>query len=355
MSKNKFTQCILTLTRNCNLRCEFCSAQKGGYASNEFMDFDSLKKIIKLCNDAEVKYVVLSGGEPLLYPELINLLNYIKTMPHKMIPTIATNGILLDNYDFCKKIVDCGINYVDISLKGKDKKEWLAVTKRDGSAQQSRAISNLSALKVDFTCSMVITPNNVNTFCDTLETAYNFGARNFSFTFVIDNMESEEKDIAYLVSHNPLTLVDKFISQIDELNRITKGEWWIEYSFPLCVYTDDQLKKLERRLAEPCYIRNRNILTFEFDTKLNLLPCSMFIDDKSVGKFGTDFSSFRELEDYINGKSYNDFMKTFEKLPSDYCLSCKHKNSCMGGCPWFWAHCSFEAFKEFKLSKGHNF
>ena len=352
MDKNKFTQCILTLTRNCNLRCEFCSAQKGGYNSNDFMPFDGLKKIIELCNDAKVKYIVLSGGEPLLYPELINLLNFIKAMPHKMIPTIATNGILLADYDFCKRIIDCGISYVDLSLKGKDKNEWLAVTKRDGSIQQAKAIRNLSALNVDFTCSMVLTPHNVGTFCETLENAYDSGARNFSFTFVIDNIDSEEKDLEYLISHNPLALVDKFISQIDETDRVTKGEWWIEYSFPLCIYTDDQLKKLDRRLAEPCYIRNRDIVTFEFDTKMNLLPCSMFIDKKTVGKFGADFSSFSELESYVNGKSYNDIMDTFKELPANDCLSCEHKDSCMGGCPWFWAHCSFEAFKEFKRRNG---
>lgn len=356
MSENQFKQCILTLTRNCNLRCEFCSAKKGGYHSDEFMNFDILNKIIKLCSDMEVKYIVLSGGEPLLYPNLNELLDYIKIMPNKMIPTIATNGILLANYDFCKQIIQRGISYVDISLKGKDSKEWLEVTNQDGSASQIQAISNLSALNVEFTCSMVITSKNVDTFCKTLENAQKAGARNFSFTFVIDNAESPDKDLRYLTTQDPLLLVDKFISQIDRVNQITNGEWWIEYSFPLCVYTDEQLQKLDRRLAEPCYIRNKNIMTFEFDTQFNLLPCSMYIDCKSVGKFGVDFSSATELEEYIHqNKSYCNTMSEFSKLPSKYCDACKHKNLCLGGCPWFWTHCSFETFKNFKIIKKRNF
>ncbi len=349
LSNYQLKQCILTLTRNCNLRCKFCSAQKGGYHSYEFIKFDDLKKIIKLCNDIEVKYIVLSGGEPLLYPHLIELLNYIKSMPHKMIPTIATNGILLENYNTCKEIIDGGVKYVDVSLKGKDSKEWLNVTKLDGSAQQLKAIANLSDLNVEFTCSMVITSNNVDTFCEALENARNMGARNFSFTFVIDNVESSEKDLEYLTSHDPLALVEKFMAQIDRVNQITDNEWWIEYSFPLCVYTEEQLAILEHRLAEPCYIRNENILTFEFDTELNLLPCSMYIDDKVVGKFGVDFSSAVEFEAYIQGETYNHIMKEINQLPSDYCNSCRHKDFCLGGCPWFWAHCSFEAFKDFNL------
>ena len=319
------------------------------------MDFGNLKKIIKLCNDINVKYIVLSGGEPLLYPHFIELLDYIKSMPNKMVPTIATNGILLEDYNRCKKIIEHGIKYVDVSLKGKDSKEWLEVAKFDDLTQQMRAISNLSSLNVEFTCSMVITLNNVYTFCETLENARSVGARNFSFTFVIDNAESSEKDLPYLISHDPLLLVDKFISQIDRINQITDNEWWIEYSFPLCVYTEKQLTKLEHRLAEPCYIRNENILTLEFDTRLNLLPCSMYIDDKVVGKFGVEFSSASELEAYLKSETYNHIMKEFSQLPSNYCNSCRHKNFCLGGCPWFWMHCSFETFRDFKISKGYDF
>ncbi|MBQ6297327.1 MAG: radical SAM protein [Selenomonadaceae bacterium] len=354
MDKNQFKQCILTLTRNCNLRCEFCSAKKGGYHFNAFIKFDDLKKIVKLCNDIKVKYIVLSGGEPLLYPYLMEFLDYIKSMPHKMIPTIATNGILLADYNTCKKIIERGIRYIDVSLKGKDSKEWLAVTKLDGSAQQLRAIANLSDLNVEFTCSMVLTLKNIDTFCETLENARSFGARNFSFTFVIDNEESPEKDLQYLISNDPLLLVDKFIEQIDRVNQITNNEWWIEYSFPLCVYTEKQLTKLNHRLAEPCYIRNDNIFTLEFDTKLNLLPCSMYIDNRVVGKFGVDFSSASELEAYIQSEKYNRIMKEFSQLPSDYCNSCRHKNFCLGGCPWFWTHCSFETFRNFKINKGYD-
>ena len=344
----KINQCLITVTRACNLRCNFCYAKEAGYKASDFINFDSIKKLIDLCNDAEAKYIVLTGGEPLLYPELFKLLDYINSRPHKMIIALATNGILLENFDFCEKILNYGVSYVDVSMKGKDKQEWLDVTEYDGSQQQLKAISNLSRLNVDFTCSMVITHKNVGNFCETIENSYNAGARSFSFTFVIDNRESEENDLQYLKVHNPLLLVNRFISQIDELDRITKGEWWIEYSFPECVYTEEQLEKLKDKLAAPCYIRsNTKNFSFEFDTKLNLIPCGMFLKDV-MGKFGSDFSSASELERYINTGLYKSITSSLRELPADHCLLCTHRASCLGGCPWFWRHCSFEAFQNFK-------
>ena len=315
---NKLNQCVITLTRNCNLRCEFCYAKQAGYSASEFIEFSVLKQLIDLCNDAGAKYIVLTGGEPLLYPDIIRILDYIKSRPHKMIVALNTNGILLQNYEFCKKILDCGVSYIDVSMKGRDAQEWLNVTGYDGFEQQLKAISNLSVLHAEFTCSMVITHKNVDTFCQTVKNAYNSGARIFSFTFLIDTNRSEERDLNYLTLNNPL-------------------------------------KKLEGKLAEPCYVR-KGSLAFEFDAKLNLIPCGMLLD-VVMGKFGSDFSSYSEIERYINVNQgpYQSAMDSLRQLPSAYCLSCKYKASCMGGCPWFWRHCSFDALKEFKLNNGHAF
>lgn len=341
----KIDQCIITVTRACNLRCSFCYAKNTGYKADEFIDFASLTRLIDFCSDSGVNFVVLTGGEPMLYPKICEAVRYIKTRPHAMTAAIPTNGVLLSDYEFCRKIVDCGLNYADISLKGKDSKEWLSVTGYDGFIQQMRAIENLSGSGVDFTCSMVITPENVETFCEAVQHAYNAGGRKFSFTFVVDNDKKGERGRKYLEANNPILLVDKFMSQVSTLDKITAGEWWIEYSFPECVYSKEPLAKLRGRLARPCHVHNGGSLTF--DTKLNLIPCSMFIDEV-LGKFGTDFSSLSELESYTQSAAYKGIMTSLNMLPSNECDSCVNKASCLGGCPCFWEHCTFEEFMKFK-------
>lgn len=341
----RINQCIITITRACNLRCNFCYAKETGYKTNEFITMDSIKRLIDFCSASRVNFVVLTGGEPLLYPELPDILRYIKTRPHKMTTAIPTNGILFSDYEFCKRIIESGLDYADISMKGKDSQEWLNVTGYDGFTKQMKAIRNLSGLSIDFTCSMVITHENVETFCETVEHAYDSGGRKFSFTFVIDNEKNKECGQKYLEQNNPLMLIDRFISQVNRLTDITQGEWWLEYSFPLCIYTNEQLQKLKGRLAAPCHVHEDGSLTF--DARLNLIPCSMFIKD-IIGKFGEDFSSLSELESYMHTDSYMNIMNSLNRYPSDECEICADKNKCLGGCPCFWEHCTFEEFRKFK-------
>lgn len=344
LDKFAISQCTITLTRNCNLRCSFCYAKKTEYIENEMIEYDNLKKIIDFCDEGKIKFIVFTGGEPTLYPDFLEILKYIKSKSHNMVPTIATNGILLENINYCKSLIDNGIGYIDISLKGKDEYDCKAVAGRECFTQQMNAIRNLSSLPIDFTCSMVLTWDNIDSFCEAVSQAYDNGAKQFSFTFVIDNEDSEEKDLEYLEKHNPFELVKLFVSQIDRLNSIT-SDWWIEYSFPMCVYTKEQLALLKGRLATPCQIHKRNGITF--DTKLNLLPCNMYLENKCE-KFGDAFSSYKEFSNPAQIPHYNSVMNTLNLLPSEDCASCEYFELCYGGCPVIWKNYSYDAFKKIK-------
>lgn len=342
--KNKINQCTVTLTRNCNLRCDFCYAKQTKYTKNDEIEFDNLKKIVDFCDEAKIKYIVFTGGEPTTYSMLIDILKYIKCKDSVLMPTLATNGLLLSDLDFCKALIESGISYIDISLKGKNEKECYDTVGCDCFKQQMKAIRNLSDLNVDFTCSMVLTWSNIYGFCDAVKSACEYGAKQFSFTFVIDNEESKEKDLKYLEKYNPFSLVEAFISQINNINSIT-DDWWIEYSFPLCVYTEEQLVLLNGRLAAPCQIHKKYGITF--DTKMNLLPCNMFIESK-MGRFLSDFSTYNEFLSFLECDEYKQIIDVLNRLPSKDCANCKYLDLCCGGCPVIWKNYSYEALKKFK-------
>lgn len=339
-------QCTIVLTRGCNLRCNFCYVKSAGYAEDDKIEYDDLKKIVDFCCEANVKYIFFTGGEPLTYPYLPEILRYIKTSPHSMTSAIATNGVLLKDLALCRSLIDNGVGYIDVSIKGKNRREWCEITGYDGTEAQAQGIRNLASLPIDFTCSMVITPENVQSFCASVQIAHDNGAKQFSFTFIIDNDDVEKKDPAYLQKYNPIKLVSDFISQIDKLSIIT-DDWWIEYSFPMCVYTEEQLKLLKGRLATPCQIHLKNAVTF--NTKLELLPCDMYIYQK-LGKFGRDFSSHQEFLSLTESTHYRKTMDEIRKLPSDECTACEHYGVCYGGCPVLWRNYSFIELKEFKES-----
>lgn len=332
------------LTRNCNLRCNFCFEKNEGYSAESKISYENLKKIVDFCVVTEIEYIVFSGGEPLLYPQLLDILLYIKSNRLPITATIATNGILLSDFMLCNDLVNHGIEYIDISMKGRNAQEWKQVTGYNGLARQQQAIRNLAMLPVELSCSMVVTPENVSTYCDVVQDAYDNGARQFSFTFVIDNDDDKEKDEIYLKHNNPLSLINRFLSQINRLNVIT-DEWWIEYSFPLCIYTEEQLKSLKGRLAEPCYVHMQNAIIF--DPEMNLLPCDMYAHQK-MGQFGNDFSTYTQFKELIAQPGYRNIMDNLGALPSNECTTCQHLRNCYGGCPVLWKNYSFEALKTFK-------
>lgn len=342
--KIKINQCTITLTRNCNLRCDFCYAKEAGYIENETIEYENLKRIIDFCDEGKVKFLVFTGGEPTLYPNLIEILQYIKNKKHNMVPAITTNGILLENLDYCKSMIDNGVGYIDISLKGKNNVNCYTVSGQYCFEQQMNAIRNLSTLPVEFTCSMVLTWNNINNFHETIKNAWDNGARQFSFTFVIDNKRLEKQPFRYLEKYNPFHLIKSFISQIDKLNTITTN-WWIEYSFPLCVYTPKQLSLLKGKLAAPCQIHKRNGITF--NTKMNLLPCSMYFDSPGE-QLGVDFFTYKDFIKKINHMSYKFTIDSLNLLPSEDCHSCEYLRLCYGGCPITWKNYSFAMLKQLK-------
>ena len=345
LSVTTINQCTVILTRNCNLRCSFCYAKQAGYNKNDSIQYEDLKHIIDFCAEGGVKHLFFLGGEPTLYPELIKALQYVRNKHYNMIPAIATNGIVLDNFDYCKELVDNGISYIDISLKEQYRSYCDVNSKRNYFARQMNAIKNLSNLPIEFTCSMVLTKDNVNYFCELIKTAHDNGARQFSFTFVIDNEDSPEKELKYLESNNPFYLINSFIAQLDKLNSITTN-WWVEYSFPLCAYTKEQLLLLKGKLAAPCQVHTKNGIVF--DTDMSVLPCDMCTRDK-LGKLGTDFTSYEEFVEWSQNGAYKDVMDNLNVLPSEDCLSCEHLEACYGGCPVSWKNYSFESLKNFKF------
>lgn len=344
INENTINQCSIVLTRNCNLRCNFCYVKDAGYCEKEMVSFENLKKIVDFCCDAKVKYVFFTGGEPLLYPYLNDILAYIKEKKHPITTAVATNGILLEDFQFSKKLMDSGLDYIDVSMKGKNSQEWVNTTGCDGYIKQQKAIKNLSSLQMEFTCSMVVTLENVYSLCDSVKTALENGAKQFSFTFVIDNDKNIDTNVPYIENHNPFKLIEAFISQMEQLNNVT-NEWWIEYSFPLCMYTEKQLHLLNGRMATPCQIHKKNAVTF--DTQLNLLPCDMYFDRK-IGRLGEDFVSVNDFLELRKNNPYKNTIEDISRLPSEKCINCQYFDKCYGGCPVLWNNYSFDELNVYK-------
>lgn len=81
---------LLAITEACNSNCKHCRVIK--YHSK--VEFEKIIKVIDKIKN-ETRIINITGGEPLLYPQILQLIKYIKEKtPLKV--SLSTNGYLLD-------------------------------------------------------------------------------------------------------------------------------------------------------------------------------------------------------------------------------------------------------------------
>jgi len=83
---------VITVTTSCNLSCAHCFNRKNDDIGH--MDYDSIAKIINKFSLYGASEIVISGGEPLLHPDIDKIV-LIPLLYPKIKFIIATNGMLL--------------------------------------------------------------------------------------------------------------------------------------------------------------------------------------------------------------------------------------------------------------------
>ncbi|MDK2821236.1 MAG: Fe-coproporphyrin synthase [Clostridia bacterium] len=106
-------------TRACNLNCRHCYAGAIPKADSNELNTREAKKFLDQLVDFRVPVLLLSGGEPLVRPDIFDLATYAVDRGLRL--TLSTNGTLIDR-DTAKKLKKIGISYVGISLDGVEEK-----------------------------------------------------------------------------------------------------------------------------------------------------------------------------------------------------------------------------------------
>jgi radical SAM protein with 4Fe4S-binding SPASM domain len=301
---------------------------------HETMKFN---QIIGFCEDAQEKDLILLGGEPTIYPNIKEVLSICSQKNFRT--TIVTNGIAFKNEQTLKEFYDAGMTGVDISVKASSDLEYKEVTGVAAFSDVLLAINNIHRLGKDFSCSMVITTESVDTFVEGVRTIFANGCKKVNLSFAYDFNIEENKNPNWLVENNPYSLVRRFCAHVDELNEITGGNWSMETGFPLCIYSEDQLSKMKENLMSCCQLIEGNGILF--DTDLSLIPCNTMFKLK-CGKLGKDFSTYNEFIDWKNNGVCKATFDALRSVPSEKCLTCPDLQYCGGGCVCFWTNCSFE-------------
>lgn len=106
---------VWNVTRRCNLKCRHCYAYADALpAPGELSHAEGLALLEDL-RQFGVPVVLFSGGEPLLRPDLFDLVHH--AVAAGMRAVISTNGTLITK-EVARRLKDLGLSYVGISLDG---------------------------------------------------------------------------------------------------------------------------------------------------------------------------------------------------------------------------------------------
>lgn len=106
---------VWNITRRCNLRCVHCYSGSECKSYPNELTSEQCRAVIDDLAEFNVPAVLLSGGEPLTRPDLLDIARYGRDKGLRL--TLSTNGTLIDERS-AKRIVDTGFTYVGISLDG---------------------------------------------------------------------------------------------------------------------------------------------------------------------------------------------------------------------------------------------
>lgn len=106
----------IAVTHRCNIRCQMCYFQKELNGASD-LPLSSYKRIIDSVKRTR-PCIILTGGEPFLHLDLVDMVRYAKKSGLPV--QVFTNGTLLEPH-LADSLIEAGLDYVNFTLLGNEK------------------------------------------------------------------------------------------------------------------------------------------------------------------------------------------------------------------------------------------
>ena len=213
----EITYLRLSVTDRCNFRCTYCMSENVEFLpKKDLLSLEELELVCSVFIDKGVKKIRISGGEPLVRKNIIQLFESLGKKLNKSNLkelTLTTNGSELKKYS--NYLYDAGVRRVNISLDTLDEKKFHLITKKNNIQSVFEGIKAAQKSKLDIKINTVVLKgindneiNNLISWC---------GSNKFDLT-LIETMPLGNTDV--IRSKNYLSL--------SKLKKELMNKWTIE-------------------------------------------------------------------------------------------------------------------------------
>lgn len=285
----------LHITSHCNMNCVGCYSRftRDDHSPDVMQTDDILRIVDKLC-EAKVSSIVISGGEPFLRTDIIDILRYIKNKNEiKHVSCISNGKINVRRYQQTSTYIDC----LSFSLDGYSKEA--------------------SFLRKESFDNVIEAINLLKGTYGSLEIIFTIHRKNYMYT-------REMAELAQIlgVEHSFSLFTTAHSDETAEL-EISEDilESFIQYAIQNNMHITDT--PLDRSLGcSVCCGAGRSLISISADGEI--MPCHMFYDKK--------FSLGNALHDDISQIFRSRTMPFFSVDKKTKCKNCEVKYLCGGGC-----------------------
>lgn len=122
----------ISVTDRCNLRCVYCVPPTGIKCRphSEILSYEEIFQVVEAAAHIGIRKVRLSGGEPLVRLDFLDLVRMIRKINEIDDLALSTNGMLLAK--FASELKDAGIKRVNVSLDTMRPERFKDISRRDG-------------------------------------------------------------------------------------------------------------------------------------------------------------------------------------------------------------------------------
>lgn len=139
----------VSVTDRCNLRCIYCMPDKGVKLKlhKDILTYEEIATFATYAVQAGISKIRLTGGEPLIRKDVVQLVSFITSIPNLKDLSLTTNGLLLAEY--VSELVKAGLKRINVSIDSLDASVYRYITRIGEVGQAKHGLESALAAGLD--------------------------------------------------------------------------------------------------------------------------------------------------------------------------------------------------------------
>lgn len=262
----------ISITQKCDLNCFYCHKEGEDYKASIEMTPEEIERIVRVTTSFGVRRVKLTGGEPLLRREVLEIVRRISSIPLIREVAMTTNGIHLK--PLAKALRENGLKRVNVSLSTLKPETYKTITgtsviNRVMEGVREAAKAGLSPIKLNMVVLKGLNEDQVWSMID-------FAGENNLILQLIEFESPNGEDDDYRKYHSDLAKIEAELGKRAEKTTIrrmqNRRKYFLENGVEVEVVRPmhntefcrncDKLRITSDGKFKPCLFRTDNLIDF---------------------------------------------------------------------------------------------